>query len=406
MRKAFQEATVFPRLGDGRRHVGFILPIVEFGGVEKVALQMARGLRSHGWVPHAFVLEASGAAITSEWQEVFESVSFLADKSFRAWGGGHSDYFGTNVPHWSQVGKHETVVGMLHWLDVVVNAHGGAAASVMGQLRRLDIVTVDSLHLNDLTAFGRPVGNTYLGLAYEHAFDLFAPCSLQLGAWLHGMGVPESKIVPVQNAPGFEVAPLTSAKGQADRRERNGPLRVLYLGRLDRQKGLDRLTRVFLNTAEKRLAVEWRIIGKTVLAEDAPVLAPEIEAVIESPLSDPEELAAAYTWADVVILMSRYEGLPLTILEAMRAGAVPIATDVGAVSEVIIDGKNGILLGTDAAVEEAVAALERLSVDRDLLLRISEAAFADRAGYDWEAATSELHIRMTELYDKATLSSG
>ena len=128
--------------------------------------------------------------------------------------------------------------------------------------------------------------------------------------------------------------------------------------------------------------------------------------MVEPPLRDPEDLAAAYAWADVVILTSRYEGLPLTILEAMRAGAVPIATDVGAVSEVVIDGENGILLGTDTAVEDAFAALRRLSTDRDLLLRMSEAAFSGRSSYDWKAATAALHQRMTALCDKAAHSPG
>lgn len=86
-RRAFGDAPVMPRIPDGRRHVGFLLPLVEFGGVEKVAQQMARGLRAHGWVPHAFVLGSNDIALTPDWAEAFETTSLLADPGFAAWGG-------------------------------------------------------------------------------------------------------------------------------------------------------------------------------------------------------------------------------------------------------------------------------------------------------------------------------
>lgn len=356
-------APVFPKVADGRRHIGFLLPMVEFGGVEKVALQMARGLRAHGWVPHAVVLEANDVAVTPDWSSVFESTSLSIDPGFRTWGGGTQNYLGTNVPGWAGAGQHGNALGFLHWFDAVMNFHGGAITGVMGQLRRMGIRTLDSLHLNDLTPLGRPVGNTYLGLAYEHAFDFFVPCSHKLGDWLHGMGVPRDKIVPVPNGPGFEITPEISTRAVKARAARPAtqPLRVLFLGRLDRQKGLDRLTEVVRKTRARKVSLEWRVIGKSLFAADAPPLAPEIAKLLEPPLSRPADLAAAYAWADVVVLLSRYEGLPLTILEAQRAGAWVIATDVGAVAEVVRNGENGDLLDDGDAVAGCLRALERLA---------------------------------------------
>ncbi|WP_071796210.1 glycosyltransferase [Natronohydrobacter thiooxidans] len=397
VRQRFQNAPVFPRLEDGQRHIGFLLPLVEFGGVEKVALQMARGLRAHGWVPHAFVLETQNIALTEDWQDVFASTNLLADSSFSTWGGGAQDYLGTNVPQWAAGGQHGAVLGMLHWLDAVVNFHGGAITGVMGQLRRLGVKTLDSLHLSDMTPMGQPVGNTYLGLAYEHAFDYFVPCSHQLGNWLQGMGVPHDKIVPVQNAPGFEIAPEITAEGIAARKTRDSsePLRVLYLGRLDRQKGLDRLARVIARAQSERLNITWRLLGKAVMAHDAPSLPPEIAAVLEPPVATPEDLAEVYAWADVVVLLSRYEGLPLTVLEAMRAGAVMIATDVGATSEMVQDGVTGVLLPEAQAVPGAVAALRRLSRDRAALRRLSEAGIEVMQSRTWAGNVEELVARLS-----------
>lgn len=397
VRKALDGAPVYPRMSDGRRHVALLMPMLEFGGVEKVALNIARGLRAHGLVPHVVVLESTDAAISEEWRRVVESISFLSDPAFKTWGGSQGEYLGTPVPEWAAGMNHGPALGLLHWVDVAISFHGGAIAGVMGRLRRLGVQTVLSLHLNDLTALGRPRGNTYLGLAYEHAFDLFAPCSHALGDWLHAMGVPADKICIAQNAPGFDVAADALARGQAARLSRadDQPLRVLYLGRLDRQKGIERLGQVIRGTAARGLYIDWRIIGKSVFAEDAPALGPEITELLEPPLTRSEDLAEAYAWADVLVLLSSYEGLPLTVLEAMRSGAVVIATDVGATAEVLHDGRNGVLVPLQTAVRDCIAELTLLSADRARLRRLSETAFADRKDYDWVEATRELATRLT-----------
>jgi glycosyltransferase involved in cell wall biosynthesis len=96
-----------------------------------------------------------------------------------------------------------------------------------------------------------------------------------------------------------------------------------------------------------------------------------------------------YSWADVVLIVSRWEGLPLTLLGAMRHGAVVCATVVGAVAEAVTHNKTGFLLpaaGTGTIAREAVHILQRLSTDRDLLRRISSAAA--QAAKEWTLENS------------------
>ena len=50
---------------------------------------------------------------------------------------------------------------------------------------------------------------------------------------------------------------------------------------------------------------------------------------------------------DVFLLLSNWEGFPISIIEAMRAGLPVIASDVGGVKEAVIDGVNGYLLKHD-----------------------------------------------------------
>lgn len=63
--------------------------------------------------------------------------------------------------------------------------------------------------------------------------------------------------------------------------------------------------------------------------------------------------------ADIFCLISNWEGLPLTILEAMRAGLPVIASRVGGVPEAVQDGKTGILVDRDDedALAQAITSL-------------------------------------------------
>lgn len=388
LRDVFNGAVAYPRLAECRKNIGFVLPCIEFGGVEKVALNTAKALRQNGWNVHLFVVEAQDINFDDSWQETFSSVSLLTDESFTAWGNGNREFIGTEIGGWAFGGMHNSAVGMMYWLDVVINFHGGAFAAVMGQLKRLGITTINSLHLSDLSPVGRPVGNTYLGLAYEHAFDYFAPCSHKLADWCHAMGIPEEKIIPVPNAPSFDIPEDRLARTMEERRKRgtDKPLRVAYLGRLDHQKGLDRLAAAIRETRERGVPVEWRIIGKGVF--EAPPT--ELEGLIEPPVYSAEQLAEIYAWADVIVLLSSYEGLPLTILEAMRSGAVMIATDVGANTEVLEHGKNGLVVSLEHAASECVAHLHALCRDRRKLNTLSQSAYEAMRGRTWGNAVEGL----------------
>lgn len=60
-----------------------------------------------------------------------------------------------------------------------------------------------------------------------------------------------------------------------------------------------------------------------------------------------EEVVPYYRAADVLVLPSAYEGLPMVLLEAMREGLVPVATEVSGHPEAIVDGQNGFLVPLD-----------------------------------------------------------
>jgi glycosyltransferase involved in cell wall biosynthesis len=63
---------------------------------------------------------------------------------------------------------------------------------------------------------------------------------------------------------------------------------------------------------------------------------------------------------DVFVLPSRFEGFPLVLVEAMLAALPVVATDVGSVSESVVDGETGLLVPAEDAAALARAIRELL----------------------------------------------
>jgi glycosyltransferase involved in cell wall biosynthesis len=98
-------------------------------------------------------------------------------------------------------------------------------------------------------------------------------------------------------------------------------------------------------------------------------------AVFTGSRDDVADLLPAF---DVFALSSRYEGLPIALLEAMAAGVPPVATRVGGIPEVVTDGVDGLLVDPGDAAGLA-AALGRLLGDGDLRATLGRRA-RERAG--------------------------
>jgi glycosyltransferase involved in cell wall biosynthesis len=100
------------------------------------------------------------------------------------------------------------------------------------------------------------------------------------------------------------------------------------------------------------------------------------------------DVAQVHAAADLVVLTSDNEGMPVTLIEGAAAGCACVTTDVGSAGEVVLDGRTGSVVPCDArAVADAVTALLD---DPDLRLRFGAAA---------RAHASE-HFGMTALADR------
>ncbi|PVE53447.1 hypothetical protein DC429_12375 [Arthrobacter sp. TPD3018] len=131
-------------------------------------------------------------------------------------------------------------------------------------------------------------------------------------------------------------------------------VRVLFVGRLDTQKGFDTLLDA-VEPIQDEVAV--RVIGKAVAGPaTAPrKRSPQIEYLGWRSLS---EVATEIAAADVVAIPSRWEGFGLVALEAMCGGCAVVASDVGGLREIVVDGVTGYLVPPDSP-ERLMRALSR-----------------------------------------------
>jgi colanic acid/amylovoran biosynthesis glycosyltransferase len=164
------------------------------------------------------------------------------------------------------------------------------------------------------------------------------------------------------------------------REHHDGPLRVLFVGRLVAEKGPDLL--VDAVGALDPGAVSVRIVGAGPLREHLEAKVAELgrDVTLVGPLGQ-DELPDEYAAADVLVLPSAAEGLPVVLMEAMACGVPVVTTRITGIPELVEDGVSGILV-TPGRADLVADALVRVRKDPD---------WAERLGMAGHAAVSRLH---------------
>jgi len=118
---------------------------------------------------------------------------------------------------------------------------------------------------------------------------------------------------------------------------RPGPIRLLFVGRFDEQKGLDWLLRVFKQLPCDRFTLQC--VGDTV--HGAPFKFPALPNLTVCGWQPQDALEEFYDRADAVIMPSRWEAFGFVAVEAMRRGTAVLASNRGGLPEVINEDECG-----------------------------------------------------------------
>jgi len=173
----------------------------------------------------------------------------------------------------------------------------------------------------------------------------------------------------------------------------SNPLRVLFVGRLERsQKGIDRLEYI-INSSDERLI--FTIVGDGDEKERIIKLANRFpQKVHYAGILHNKQLVDAYASSDVFIIPSRLESYPCVIAEALAAGLPVIGSDIPAIRSIISHGINGLLVNEADNPEKWLSSLLTLAENRLLLSDFSVCARDTVSHYTWDSVVN----KYMELY--------
>jgi glycosyltransferase involved in cell wall biosynthesis len=173
-----------------------------------------------------------------------------------------------------------------------------------------------------------------------------------------------------------------------------GPIRMLAIGRLSEQK--DCLGAVRSIAAAELPGSVLDFIGTGPLRDQIADLAAQLNVQEQIKLSGfSNDVYTHMNSADVFVMHSRWEGMPMALLEAGAAGMPVIATPVGSIPEILGDDR-----GIVATAEEFPTALRRLAADPAAAIAMGERLRAHIAANYSIASTVRSHERL--YHDLAT----
>jgi glycosyltransferase involved in cell wall biosynthesis len=235
-------------------------------------------------------------------------------------------------------------------------------------------------------AVARMIGAQRRWKTWHEQVSLFIVPSRFARAKFIEAGVPENRI---SIKPNF--IPDPGVHNQVLSKQRTG---VLYVGRLSQEKGLRTLIEAW-----RDLTIPLRIAGDGPQMDELRDTAPDSVALLGRLTS--EQVYAEMARAALLVMPSNcFEGLPVTLIEALACGLPVAASRIGALQEVVLEGKTGRTFEPGNAID-LTRTMRSMLADPDGLADMSRAA---RTCYE-ENYTAATNLEMLlAIYRKASES--
>lgn len=186
--------------------------------------------------------------------------------------------------------------------------------------------------------------------------------------------------------------------GATDKIYDNDGTHFLYLGRIEKNKGIEEMLDAFSKLKETEHSFKLHLAGKE-QGEDNYIerfkTALDNSFIYEGVVSgnDKDELLRK---CHVFLLPSYYEGLPMSLLETMSYGMVPIVTEVGSIGDYVVDGKNGMIVNVGDA-KSLYDTVIRILGNRKIINNLSKEAYETMRNY---FSKEEYIDKLNEIYIK------
>ena len=357
-----------------------VIPSLGVGGTEKMLLELCRGLDRSRFTPSVVSLKTGGATANNLMRENVRVHPLNSPDNF--WQGALD---GPRL--WVELRKkiRETSPDILHtWLT---------RANVIGRLASIGtrLPVISSLRVMEKEKIYHILAEK---LTHRLSDRVTVNCTPLKDFAVRWIGIPESKVDVIFNG----VPPPPARAAEAGARDR--PLVIGAMGRLHKQKGFDLLIQAVPKILSRHPAARFLIAGEGPEKKRLQSLIKRLKLnSVELPgLAGSADFISAL---DIFVLSSRWEGMPNVVLEAMAQGVPVAAARVGGVTDLIEDGKEGLLFasGDVDAMADACARLAESPESRNELSRAAETKVKEKFSM---AAMIESY---SKLYEQ-TLSRG
>ncbi|MFN0029675.1 MAG: glycosyltransferase family 4 protein [Acidimicrobiales bacterium] len=214
----------------------------------------------------------------------------------------------------------------------------------------------------------------YVALRYGHLLDAYSATSEDLKRRIVGYGVDPARVEVIYTGIDAETEWVPGQRPQRPSASAEFPLRVLYPGRLEEQKDPHLMLDIAQELKRLDAPVVIDVVGDGSLRADLEARA-EADGlcgnVVFQGLS--LDMASWYRKADVVLMTSRYEGIPYVLFEAMAMGVPVVAPDVNANAE-LVDEAVGSLIVDRADIAAYVGTLQAWVTRPDLVRALGRTA--------------------------------
>ncbi len=163
---------------------------------------------------------------------------------------------------------------------------------------------------------------------------------------------------------------------------RNGAVRLLYVGRISKEKDLDVLAQAYRQLRKEHLPVQLYLVGEGPYLETLNSSLPE--AVFTGYLRGPE-LATAYASADIFVFPSTTDTFGNVVIEAQASGVPVIVSDTGGPKELVEQNVNGLVTKSHD-VDDLVRAIRELVMDAGKRAEMSHQARQAVIDRSWPGA--------------------
>ena len=201
-------------------------------------------------------------------------------------------------------------------------------------------------------------------------------------------GIPVSNIPIVYNGSNISKCKIKKSYGKSS------SFTIIHVGRFMEVKNHLGLLRAFKKFHEKHSDTILQLIGDGELRPDAERFVRDngIESAVQF-LGLQADVHPFLEKADMFTLPSRYEGIPMTLIEAMGTGLPIVATCVGGIPDMIQHGKSGLLCGQSE--DEIAEAFEQCYANEELREQLGRNALDRSRAF----SADEMARRYLEIYE-------